>query len=210
MQTMQEKNSHKSNFIISRLKRVLNISSDYELAKMLGVAKSTISTWKARDTVDYDLIFAKFESIPINYHWLLTGEGSMYKGEMAEEPDPPPAVGLGARFRKSRELLGISRQQVAEGCSLTPHLINQIESNKQTSLPVALIQHLHSLGIDLNSLFGSKDEVVLRQGTVNNQSSGTLPPGPCQQCALRDKVIRAQELALQALSQPINTPKNHS
>lgn len=44
-------------------------------AKFLGVAPSTISSWIKRDTLDYDLLFAKCEGLsPL---WLLSGEGDM-------------------------------------------------------------------------------------------------------------------------------------
>ena len=46
-----------------------------QFAKSLGVAPSTISSWLSRDTFDYELLFAKCESI--NSAWLLTGEGDM-------------------------------------------------------------------------------------------------------------------------------------
>lgn len=46
-------------------------------AKFLGVAPSTISTWLARDTFDYDLIFSKCENV--NAQWLLSGQGEMLK-----------------------------------------------------------------------------------------------------------------------------------
>jgi phage repressor protein C with HTH and peptisase S24 domain len=46
-------------------------------AKHLGVAPSTISSWLSRDTLDYDLIFAKCENISSD--WLLTGKGEMIK-----------------------------------------------------------------------------------------------------------------------------------
>ena len=46
-----------------------------QFAKSIGVAPSTISSWLARDTFDYELLFAKCENI--NSAWLLTGEGDM-------------------------------------------------------------------------------------------------------------------------------------
>lgn len=53
-------------------------------AKHIGVAPSTISTWLARDTFDYDLLFAKCETI--SPEWLLTGKGPMLKSD--EQPLP--------------------------------------------------------------------------------------------------------------------------
>lgn len=50
-------------------------------ANFLGVAPSTISSWLARDTFDYDLIFAKCEKI--SSEWLLTGKGEMLKNDTA-------------------------------------------------------------------------------------------------------------------------------
>ncbi len=46
-------------------------------AKYIGVAPSTISSWLSRDTMDYDLLFAKCETL--SPEWLLTGHGSMIK-----------------------------------------------------------------------------------------------------------------------------------
>ena len=48
-----------------------------QFANLLGVSPSTISTWKARNTIDYDLIFAKCENLSAS--WLLSGSGSMLK-----------------------------------------------------------------------------------------------------------------------------------
>lgn len=52
-------------------------------AKRIGVAPSTISTWMARDTFDYDLLFAKCEMI--SPEWLLTGKGAMLKTAVQEQ-----------------------------------------------------------------------------------------------------------------------------
>lgn len=48
-------------------------------ANFLGVAPSTISSWLSRDTLDYDLIFAKCKGI--SPEWLLSGIGNMLKSE---------------------------------------------------------------------------------------------------------------------------------
>lgn len=61
-----------------RLNKIIAYYTDGKpsvFAKKLGVAPSTVSSWLARDTMDYDLIFAKCENISSN--WLMTGEGNM-------------------------------------------------------------------------------------------------------------------------------------
>ena len=53
-----------------------------QFAKYIGVAPSTISTWLARDSFDYDLLFAKCENI--SPEWLFTGNGDMLKSNKYE------------------------------------------------------------------------------------------------------------------------------
>lgn len=70
-----------------RLEALISHYSDGKptrFAKYIGVAPSTISTWLARDSFDYDLLFAKCEMI--SPEWLLTGNGSMLKSD--EQPLP--------------------------------------------------------------------------------------------------------------------------
>ena len=69
-------------------------------AKYIGVAPSTISTWLARDSFDYDLLFAKCETI--SPEWLLTGKGPMLKtavhDTMAVEPIRSESPNKGAPY----------------------------------------------------------------------------------------------------------------
>lgn len=69
-------------FIINEIKSHLNIKTDSEFADFLGIKQPTVSTWRKRNTIDYELIIAKCDKI--DGHWLLTG-----KGEMLKEPAPP-------------------------------------------------------------------------------------------------------------------------
>lgn len=50
-----------------------------QLARILDVTPQAISTWLSRNTFDQELVYAKCENI--NPDWLLTGRGSMLKGE---------------------------------------------------------------------------------------------------------------------------------
>jgi hypothetical protein len=61
--------------IISRIKDHYNIRSDVDFAEYLGIATTTLSSWKSRDSLDYDLIYAK--CVGINANWLLSGCGEM-------------------------------------------------------------------------------------------------------------------------------------
>ena len=72
--------------IIREIKLYLGFKNDTELADFLGIKQNTLSTWKSRNTMDYDLVISKCEEI--NANWLLTGEGEMLKNAPAPEPAP--------------------------------------------------------------------------------------------------------------------------
>ncbi len=61
--------------ILDRAKVALNVTSDMQLAELLGVNKSTLSNWKSRNSIDYGVLFSKCKHI--NYNWLINGEGDM-------------------------------------------------------------------------------------------------------------------------------------
>ena len=62
-----------SSDILDRLKQTLNITTDVELANTLGIKKTTLSNWKARNSIDYNLVFSICEFI--NIDWLVFGRG---------------------------------------------------------------------------------------------------------------------------------------
>jgi len=58
----------------NRLKLLSNSKTDAELARKLGISRSSIANWKSRKSVDYSLIFSKFEHIDFNF--LIKGQNS--------------------------------------------------------------------------------------------------------------------------------------
>ncbi|MGQ1945400.1 LexA family transcriptional regulator [Ornithobacterium rhinotracheale] len=69
--------------ILNEIKKHLGYKKDGDFADFLGIKQNTLSTWKSRNTIDYDLIISKCENIDAN--WLLTGEGEMLKTEKQEK-----------------------------------------------------------------------------------------------------------------------------
>ena len=65
--------------ILRDIKKYLGFKKDSDFAEFLGIKQNTLSNWKTRNTIDYDLIISKCEKIDAN--WLLTGKGSMLKTE---------------------------------------------------------------------------------------------------------------------------------
>lgn len=72
-----------TSLVISELKTYLGITKDSDLANYLGIKQNTLANWKARNTLDVELIVSKCEFL--NPTWLLTGEGSMLKSENSNQ-----------------------------------------------------------------------------------------------------------------------------
>jgi len=60
--------------IVKRAKEAMNFKTDLELAQYLGVARSTLSNWMTRNSIDYPLLLEKMNGV--DYNWLFTGKGS--------------------------------------------------------------------------------------------------------------------------------------
>ena len=58
--------------ILERLREYYGYKTQKELAEKLGVNQSTLTMWKTRNSIDWDVVFTKCEDI--DFHWLITGE----------------------------------------------------------------------------------------------------------------------------------------
>ena len=86
--------------ILVRLKDELNLSKDVDLADFLGVAQNTISAWKKRNSVNYDLIFEKIAPYNIDLNWLVYGKDS---------PQPPESeVKLLENIKETRQIMNLT------------------------------------------------------------------------------------------------------
>ena len=61
--------------ILNKIKNEYNLNSDTELAKFLGIPKTTLSSWHARNRFDYELLYEKFDDL--NSDFLLSGKGAV-------------------------------------------------------------------------------------------------------------------------------------
>jgi len=86
--------------ILVRLKDELNLSKDVDLADFLGVAQNTISAWKKRNSVNYDLIFDKIAPYNIDLNWLVYGK---------DTPHPPESeVKLLENIKETRQIMNLT------------------------------------------------------------------------------------------------------
>jgi hypothetical protein len=71
-----------ANAVIDRMQDALRLSSDSQLCRELKISRSTLGTWRQRDSVPYALCVNIAEEKNISLDWLLTGVGSMLKTKM--------------------------------------------------------------------------------------------------------------------------------
>lgn len=64
------------NLLINRIKEAYKLKTDTELARFLGVATTTLSSWKTRNNIDFERIFARCANI--NWNFLIYGIGPYF------------------------------------------------------------------------------------------------------------------------------------
>ena len=65
--------------LIKRMLNVINGKSYTDLAKFLGVSRNTIDVWIRRGKIPEKNLIKFCQLTNVNFDWLLTGEGEMYK-----------------------------------------------------------------------------------------------------------------------------------
>lgn len=130
-----------------RLEEIIRYYSDNKpsaFAKYIGVAPSTISTWLARNTLDYDLIFAKCENI--NAEWLLSGRGNILKDDsVPNEKILPPSNIENKLFSIIEDKDNIIREQAEEIGQLRER-ISQLQREKGKTASDARISDIANAG----------------------------------------------------------------
>ncbi|NVO08479.1 MAG: helix-turn-helix domain-containing protein [Bacteroidales bacterium] len=96
---MQEKLSKNAIVsIIDRLRVYYEVDTDTSLASCLGVRQNTISSWRSRGAIDFDLIIAKCDNINLN--WLIFEEGPVYRRDINPNIPSNQSDGLNSMFLK--------------------------------------------------------------------------------------------------------------
>lgn len=95
---MQENKSQNAIKVIDRLKKALKIKTDIELSEFLNIKPNTISTWKKRDSVDFDSIISICElyELDLNEIFLNKKKASGYSADT-------PLVSREVQFQYVRE-----------------------------------------------------------------------------------------------------------
>lgn len=81
----QEKKSPDASFILKKLKNYLQVRTNIELADLLGIKPNTISTWKKRNSMDYELIVSVCEKYGINLNDIFYDNNTVFEVENTDQ-----------------------------------------------------------------------------------------------------------------------------
>lgn len=84
------------NEILERLYKSLNIKNDADFCRKYGIKKNTLSTWKARNKIPYELIDDIAEKENLSLDWLLHGKNNSQNENITNNQ---------TRLQKAKELL---------------------------------------------------------------------------------------------------------
>jgi len=76
--------------VMERLKSALGLSTDLDLANLLGMSSSNYANRKASKSIPFDLVIPLCESRSVSLDWVFTGAGSSVVGRKLEEHPAQP------------------------------------------------------------------------------------------------------------------------
>lgn len=84
-----------SDQILDRLKEILVCRNDVTLAGRLKVPKTTLSTWRGRDSFPYPIAVQLAEELGLSLDWVLAGVGKPYRQPKEQYAINEPAAPYG-------------------------------------------------------------------------------------------------------------------
>ena len=153
--------------VVKRAKLAMGFLRDSELAEFLGVSRSTLSNWVARNSIDFPLLLGRLDGV--DYNWLLTGKGSpvLQQGYC----DSELASGRVERLHlpKSAEALG-NRSVTLYDIEAAANLKTLLDARPQYALGQIVIPNVPACD---GAVYVSGDSIHLRRDLP-----GVLPDGP--------------------------------
>jgi hypothetical protein len=74
--------------VIGRIKVALGVDRDTDLSKLLNIPKTTISGWKGRESIPYEICVQVADDTGYSIDWLLTGVEPRKRHGIGEEHPP--------------------------------------------------------------------------------------------------------------------------
>lgn len=73
-----------SNDVLSRIRQIYNFTSNRELADYFSVKETTVSNWKTRNTIPFEVLFRTSQENDVSLDWLVTGKSKENKLDTSE------------------------------------------------------------------------------------------------------------------------------
>ncbi|MBL7105470.1 MAG: helix-turn-helix domain-containing protein [Bacteroidales bacterium] len=61
--------------ILNRIKKIENVKSEYAIARILNKNQGTITNWKKRNIIPFEVLYSYCNKKKISFDWLLSGKG---------------------------------------------------------------------------------------------------------------------------------------
>lgn len=119
-----------------RLKEASKTTTDIELANYLGIKKTTLSMWKKREKVDYELIITKFEHV--SFDWLFNRKSTNTEFETTSISEKINSIQLelisiNDELHNNKELyiteLNTVKENCKKDCEELIELFNKLQQN---------------------------------------------------------------------------------
>lgn len=135
--------------ILDRIKKAYGFKTDAQLADFLGIKSTHLAVWRARDSINLDLIITKCSDLNLN--WLLTGQGSMFLNEQSESN--------AIQVNNKAEEYAAKERQLAELRQEIEHLKAELKKmdttdEKDAARMAALKEHIRELELENSKLLG--------------------------------------------------------
>jgi hypothetical protein len=86
---MQENKSQNAILVLNKLKKALKVNSDKQLSEILNVKPNTISTWKKRNSLDYNVIISICELYEISLNEIFYNSSSHIADNQCNSSETP-------------------------------------------------------------------------------------------------------------------------
>lgn len=88
MDTRPNEHARTADAILDRMREVLGVANDSELARVLGTTRMNVHKWRRRDTRPYPICLQMADDHGVSLDWLLTGAGEMRRAPAGQVREP--------------------------------------------------------------------------------------------------------------------------
>ena len=143
--------SQKANNLIERLKSELSIKKDKDLCALMDIKHNTLSTWKKRDTLDFNKILALCEEHNLDLNYIFFEEENLL--EQPEQKSLPKQ----AKAKRKSKLNHFNSTSLVSTNKNIALFYNQVEADNEKLGEMIVCQRVSINKINEDSLYVFED-----------------------------------------------------